>query len=247
MKVFQSRSDIFVVILSIIVMVIAGLSGYYLAKNADEKKKPVAEYIETDINDIKQELVTHMEKEMANKLFRGLLHAIKTIRPELDCTIAEKIVNVIIDVCKRKDLDPVLVTSIIAVESMFDPFAKSNKGAIGLMQVRYEVWKHDPILIENNAHKKASLYWIDINIECGTDILNEYMDAAGGDIVRTLWRYNSGQTSLPREEYKISYANKVLLYMYRIQQMMRMYLIEPGTYCYVPKFIAEGGYIDEIE
>ena len=153
---------------------------------------------------------------------KGFMYAIINTRPEIDCTVAEKIANTILIEADKKDLDPMLIAGLIKVESNFDPFAKSSKGAIGLMQIRYSVWKETPILVKNGAEKIGGLYWIDINVSSGTDILKKYIDEAKGDVVRGLWRYNSGQTKLPPEkkEYEVDYVNKVLLATYQIRELV---------------------------
>lgn len=187
------------------------------------------------------EMLKKLQNDKERNDFRGYLHAVKTMRPELDCTVAEKIVNIVMKVSKEKELDPSLVFAIIAVESRFNPFAESDKEAIGLMQIRYKVWKEDPILINNGAVAQGAMFWLDINIESGTDILRKYLDEANGDIAKCLWRYNSGQTDLPKKEYEIKYVNKVLLYMYKINQMKKVYMLEPDVSCYSPKFQIDGG------
>jgi len=47
-------------------------------------------------------------------------------------------------------------------------------GAVGLMQVRYSVWKESLELSSNGVESKEALFWIDNNIKSGVDILVKY-------------------------------------------------------------------------
>ena len=110
------------------------------------------------------------------------------------------------------------------MESEFSPFAQSSKGAIGLMQIRYSVWKEEPELLNNKVHNKNALFWVDRNIKSGTDIFRKYYDEAKCDLRRTLYRYNSGSPKLPMGtgKWDIRYVNKVIYHAYKV----RTYLAE---------------------
>ena len=84
---------------------------------------------------------------------------------------ASTIVEYVFEVSERKNLDPMRVFSIIAVESRFNPNAKNASGATGLMQVmmpmhckRFPTPKTCKALAHDPEH----------NIEVGTDILVEF-------------------------------------------------------------------------
>lgn len=152
-----------------------------------------------------------------------LIEIVRTMQPKLDTVIATKIVKYIVEESESKGLDPVLIAALMWTESRFDPFARSKKNAVGLMQVRYSVWKKTPVMLKNGARKEGGLFWIDINIKVGTGIFKEYYDKSNHDIAKTLWRYNSGQSKLPKGKraYEIKYVNKVLLKAYEIKEMLK--------------------------
>ncbi len=112
----------------------------------------------------------------------------------------------IVEVAYRKSkeygFNPNLVLSIILVESAFNPKAVSSKGACGLMQVNFEVWK-DELNID-----RQRLFDIEYNIDLGLKILKRYYKVADGDILRALHLYNNGFL-FNNEKYKVKVTNTV--------------------------------------
>jgi hypothetical protein len=153
----------------------------------------------------------------------ALTKAISELQPKLDRKTADRISFNIISECLDNNLDPILVTALIWVESRFDCLAHSNKGAIGLMQVRYSTWKEDPIIKDNGVSAKYKLYWIDLNIKCGTDILAKYYKEADQDVIRALYRYNTGNKDLPDKvgDFEVEYVNKIVITAYKISDSIR--------------------------
>ena len=80
-------------------------------------------------------------------------------------------------------VDPLLVRAIIRVESAFEPFAVSNKGAMGLMQINRITAKHLGL---------RNPFDIRENIEGGTRYLKMLLKRYYWDIHRTLASYNAG-------------------------------------------------------
>lgn len=93
-------------------------------------------------------------------------------------------------------VDPVLILSVMQVESKFDYKAISPTGPIGLLQVAWS-WHKEKT-------SKAALFDPKTNITVGTQILREYKNLSKSEI-ETLLRYNG---SLGMESPK--YAVKVL-------------------------------------
>lgn len=145
---------------------------------------------------------------------------ITKLQPKLDPLLAKEISSVIVSQCKLKNMDPALVAGLIFVESVFDPFAESNRNAVGLMQVRYSVWKEEPELKGDGVHAKGALFWIDKNIAAGVNILNKYYQESGCDMRKTLYRYNTGAASFPAGSWNIEYVNKVIYYTYWVKTQL---------------------------
>jgi len=87
----------------------------------------------------------------------------------------------------ESNISPILMTSLIFVESGFNSMSVSKAGAIGLMQVMFQVWKDEDEL----SHIKSieELFQIDNNILAGTNILLKMINQNGGDIEKALYSY----------------------------------------------------------
>ena len=98
----------------------------------------------------------------------------------------------------RFGVDPLLILSVMAVESRFNPVAESNAGALGLMQIipRFHSEKYDT--------NDQSLLDPETNIHVGVKILREYI-ARESSQVAALQRYNGAY-----DDPTTAYANKVL-------------------------------------
>ncbi|WP_026296198.1 transglycosylase SLT domain-containing protein [Aromatoleum toluclasticum] len=101
---------------------------------------------------------------------------------------------------RKLGIDPLLIVAVMAIESSFNPFAESNMGAQGLMQVipRFHLDK-----IGRNAGEDA-LFDPALNIRVGTMVLVEGMQRFGS--LQNALQYYGGALSDPNA----SYANKVL-------------------------------------
>ena len=82
-----------------------------------------------------------------------------------------------IQVSREVDLDPTLILAVTAVESSFNPFAESNKGAQGLMQVMTRVHTDKYQLFGGHAAALDP----DANMRVGSLILRQYI-AKGGSL-----------------------------------------------------------------
>jgi len=85
---------------------------------------------------------------------------------------------------RETKLDPLLILAVISIESRFNPFAESPRGAKGLMQVipRFHPEKFDPLGGEEAAFNLAA------NITVGAQILKQYIRRAG-DLADALRMY----------------------------------------------------------
>lgn len=95
---------------------------------------------------------------------------------------------------RQNNLPPALVASVINTESSFNKNAKSNKGAIGLMQIKLstanymcDYYKLDENLTEEN------LFEVETNLNFGCLYL-KYLINKFGDTNTALASYNAGET-----------------------------------------------------
>lgn len=98
------------------------------------------------------------------------------------------------EAAQREGMRPELLIAIMEKESTFRPKIQSRYGAQGLMQV-VPRWHRDKL------KGSESLFSPEVNVRVGTDILEEYLEHAEGDLAKALAKY-SGNAS--------GYAKKVL-------------------------------------
>jgi len=93
------------------------------------------------------------------------------------------------EIARKHDLPPQLVHSVIRVESNYNPYAVSSKGALGLMQ-----------LVPGTARRfgVANVFNPAQNIEGGARYLRYLLDLYKGDYRLALAAYNAGEGAVAR-------------------------------------------------
>ena len=94
-------------------------------------------------------------------------------------------------------LDPALLAAVIYQESKFNADAKSDSGAIGLMQLRPETAKGIAIRTGGSRFRTQDLYDPEINVRYGSWYLRHLLDKYG-DERTSLAAYNAGQDNVDR-------------------------------------------------
>ncbi len=102
--------------------------------------------------------------------------------------------NEITDVCTKLNLNPALVASVINVESKYKPYAKSQRNALGLMQIKLETANYLVDYYKLNLNlEESDLYNPNTNIKLGSLYLN-YLMLKFNDVNTALASYNAGET-----------------------------------------------------
>ena len=99
-----------------------------------------------------------------------------------------EVAEAILAASRRSGIDPLLLLAIIEVESAFDPLARSNRNALGLMQVKPStLWREAERsgLVGENPHDP------DLNMAAGALYFRRLVDAFGPNDV-ALMAYNAG-------------------------------------------------------
>jgi soluble lytic murein transglycosylase len=93
---------------------------------------------------------------------------------------------------RDNELDPALVAAVIYAESRFDPGARSEHGAVGLMQVL-------PATAEQIASETGGVDFVaddltdpEVNVRYGTYYLRTVLDEFDGELVAGVAAYNAG-------------------------------------------------------
>lgn len=111
---------------------------------------------------------------------------------------------------KEIKLDPLLILSVMAIESRFNPFAESPVGAQGLMQVMSKVHRDK---FEDHGGVKAALNPV-ANIKVGSMILKDYV-TRGGSVEAGLKMY-VGAAAMESDS---GYGSKVLAEYRRLKDV----------------------------
>ncbi len=109
--------------------------------------------------------------------------------PVSSANIPSAYLDIINSACDRHGVDPSLVHAIVKVESDFNPYAMSRKGAMGLMQLMPQT------AVDMNV--KDSFNPIE-NIDGGVRYLRYLIDRYEGNLTLALAAYNSGEMAVKR-------------------------------------------------
>ena len=94
-------------------------------------------------------------------------------------------------------LDPALLAAVIYQESKFDADARSDRGAIGLMQLLPETAEGIAERTGGSQFRVSDLYDPEINVRYGAWYLRHLLDKYGSERL-ALAAYNAGQTNVDR-------------------------------------------------
>lgn len=108
------------------------------------------------------------------------------------------------------NMNPQLIMAVIKVESGFDPKARSQKGACGLMQITPLVWQYyNPESQCNGRHPPGRpehgsdcIYAVEANIRTGVRYLRDLIDYFDGETGLAIEAYNAGLTNVDLERKK---------------------------------------------
>lgn len=112
---------------------------------------------------------------------------------------------------REAELDPLLIVAMMAVESSFNPEAKSHAGALGLMQV-IPRWHMDKIGAENDH---TVLFDPRFNVQVGTLVLVEGLQRYGS-LEAALQYYNGA-----RHDPEMRYTKRVMSVKRQLQDVLR--------------------------
>lgn len=156
-------------------------------------------------NDFTTEHASRIEKIKVVQKMQKLSHYIAD-NYDIPLDRAERIVYITFVESMKKNLEPLMVLSLISVESMFKQNSRSHAGAVGLTQVMAKVHK------SRIAQQRIDIWSIHGNIQVGTDILKDYVVLAKGNTRKALQMYNGSA-----RDGSYQYSNKVMRKMQSFQ------------------------------
>ena len=119
---------------------------------------------------------------------------------------------------KRANIDPFLVTALVKSESTFNPFAKSNQGALGLMQLLPGTGEYISKVTKTDWQGTHRLENIEYNLRLGIAYLKYLRRYFGDNVEQALIAYNWGPGNLLKAiknsskvpQSPLDYAKKIL-------------------------------------
>jgi soluble lytic murein transglycosylase-like protein len=174
----------------------AAEQGYYFAKkNRDKMLEMMSQSQIEEVQKLSKELYEKIDNEIAEQVrYSSFINA----------------------AAKRYNLTPELIQAIIKIESSFNPFAISERGAMGLMQLMPGTAKEMNVESPFEAAE---------NIMGGSRYLRKLHDLFAGDLQLVLAAYNAGPNRILENGHRIpripeteEYVKKVLQEYGRIRE-----------------------------
>lgn len=106
--------------------------------------------------------------------------------------------DTVIKYSEENDVDPLFVMSIIKAESNFNKEAKSNKGAMGLMQITPSTGKWIAEKLNEEMFEEDKLFDPDTNIRYGIWYINNLSNQFDGNLNLIIAAYNAGPGSVDK-------------------------------------------------
>jgi soluble lytic murein transglycosylase-like protein len=122
-------------------------------------------------------------------------------RYSIEPQLRRRIADAVISSSRKYDVDPILVASIILVESSGNPFAVSQASSVGIMQVHMPTWAS---LIEEQG---INVFKLEDNVDLGVRILKGYIE--GNGIWEGVARYKGMTDSPESRQAAAEYVAKV--------------------------------------
>jgi soluble lytic murein transglycosylase-like protein len=118
------------------------------------------------------------------------------------------------DAARATRLEPALIHAVISAESGYNPFARSRKGAAGLMQLMPEIAKRYGV---KNRLDPAQ------NISGGARYLRDLIRMFNNDLQLAVAAYNAGENAVVRAGNRIPPFQETMTYVPRVMSYYKKY------------------------
>jgi len=159
-----------------------------------EKRTHDLEALQKQLDDLEKQVNgSDGAKAYADAKRLGILDAVSRSRPDLRPSAVRRMGVAIVTEARKNDLDPLLLAALARVESGFNPFATSDVGARGLLQLT--PWTGRSLATTGGVPLNASaeLYDIETNISLGARYLADLLQQFD-TVDQALLAYNRGAT-----------------------------------------------------
>lgn len=167
------------------------------------------------INRVQEYQNFHATLREKQRIKSKIFDVISSYSTGLDGASLSQIPQWIYEASRKYNTDPFLLTALIVTESSFNNWAKSHRGALGLMQIRPRTGHAMATEVNLPWDGKPTLFSPESNIALGTYYLNKLQNRFNNDVKLALEAYNHGPTKLERyiqqgKRLPVDYSNKVL-------------------------------------
>jgi soluble lytic murein transglycosylase len=104
----------------------------------------------------------------------------------------------VLEAAELTNLPPTLIYSVIRQESLYQPWAESGAGAIGLMQLLPETARRTAAQLDRPRPTRSGLTRPEINVPLGAGFLASLIERFDGQVVLALAGYNAGPGAVRR-------------------------------------------------
>ena len=139
--------------------------------------------------------ITWEEQVFERSLKDRIAQQISRYKTGLETNHINNLSELIVHEGKKYGHDPLLLTAVIITESSFNNWARSNRGALGLMQIRLATGKELATEVSIQWRGALSLYDPETNISLGAYYLSKLF-LHFGDLGLALEAYNHGPSRL---------------------------------------------------
>lgn len=156
----------------------------------------------------------NVEINMQRQIIKTEFALSKSAGRALDNAERAKLATIIARESDKHNIDPVLVVSLIYVESSFNRKALSNKNAKGLMQLLPDTAEYIKRKANKDVDDPKNLFDVETNIKLGIAYLDYLITKTKGNVEYALIAYNMGPgnlyKALKRNKLPTTYSDKVL-------------------------------------
>jgi soluble lytic murein transglycosylase-like protein len=139
--------------------------------------------------------------------------------------------GIIAEQARANDVRPELVRAVVQVESAFNPYARSPKGAQGLMQLM-------PATAEQFGVKNA--YNPEENVRAGVAYLRQLLDRYDDDEVLAVAAYNAGPGAVDKYGQRVPPYAETKNYVAQISQLTARPIVPRGNVIYKVTEVSDG-------